>query len=237
MRGLRRKLPGHATIAAYLALFFTLTAGAIAAATIDSGDVVNGSLKSVDLKNGAGVKGSDVRNGSLRGADVRPLGSAHLAAKALKGADVNEPSLALSQRVAQLGATTNFALPILAIGLPFPNNTYTQAANESNVWIGGGQVTFSAACTQPRSAQIYLLEGAPSFSADTAAGVAQVADTGVGVVSKRFSFAGVFGGRGIAHARTGTAVNRTFFVYGTVSCNSGSGVTLDSVGVDVVAER
>ena len=236
MRRLRGKRPGHATIAAYLALFFTLTAGAMAAATIDSGDVVNGSLKSVDLKNNAGVKGSDVRNSSLRGGDVGPLRGGQVADNSLGGADANEPTLALSQRIALLGATTNFALPT-PVALPFPNNTYTQAAEESNVWIAGGQVTFSAACTQPRSIQVYLFEGGAAPTVDNVAGSAVIQDNSAGAVTRRFTFSSFAGGKGLSQVRTGAPVTRTFYAFGLANCNSGSGVTLDSVGIDVFAER
>ena len=238
MKRLRERRPGHATVAAYLALFFALTGGAIAAATIGSGDVVNNSLKSVDLKNGGGAKGIDVRNNSLRGNDIRngQLGGAHVADNSIRGADTNDTSLQLSQRVAQVDSTTNFALPT-PVPLPYPNNTYTQAANESNVWIAGGRVTFSAACTQPRSATIYLLVDGTALSTENVAGVAQIADSGTGVVTRQFNFGQFPGARAPAQVRSGAPQAHTFYVHGTPSCNSGSGVTLDSVSMDLVAER
>ena len=38
-------------------------------------------------------------------------------------------------------------------------------------------------------------------------------------------------------ARTGAPVDHTFYAYGTANCSAGAGVTLDSVGIDVVVER
>ena len=238
MRKLRDRLPGHATVVTYLALFLALTAGAMAAATIDSGDVVNGSLKSVDLKNNAGVKGSDVRNNSLRGGDVRngQLTGAQVADNSIRGADTNEPALELSQRVAQLGGVTNYVLPT-PIALAFPNNTYTQSADESNVWIGGGRITFPAACTSPRSATIYLLADGTTLATDTLVGFIQIIDNGVGSVTRHFDIAPFAGGKGTTQVKTGAPVPHTFYVIASAACNSGAGVTLDSVGVDVVAER
>ena len=237
MSRLRQKLPGHATVAAYLAIFFALSAGAIAAATIDSGDVVNNSLKSVDLKNGGGAKGIDVRNRSLRGNDIRngQLRGAQVADNSIRGADTNEPSLQLSQRILQLGATTNFAIPT-PIPLPFPNNTYTQAADETNLWIAGGQVTFSAACTQPRAAIVYLLDG-NTLVAENIVGFVQINDQGAGAVARRFTFPNYPGTQGLTQIRTGASQPHNFHVYSVGGCNSGSGITLDSIGVDVVAER
>jgi hypothetical protein len=54
-----------------LALFLVLTGGvAYAANTIGSSDVIDNSLRSIDLKNGAGVKGVDVVDDSLTGDDI-----------------------------------------------------------------------------------------------------------------------------------------------------------------------
>ena len=65
LTGIRRQWIGS------LALFLVLTGGvAYAAATIGSADVIDESLRSVDLKNGAAVKGLDVVDESLAGADV-----------------------------------------------------------------------------------------------------------------------------------------------------------------------
>lgn len=63
--------PRHAIVVAYLALFMAMSGTAYAAATIDSTDVVDESIKSVDLKNGAAVKSEDVVNESLSGQDIK----------------------------------------------------------------------------------------------------------------------------------------------------------------------
>ena len=54
-----------------LALFLVLCGGtAYAANTIGSADVIDNSLRSVDLKDGSAVTGTDVTDDSLKGADV-----------------------------------------------------------------------------------------------------------------------------------------------------------------------
>jgi hypothetical protein len=63
-------LSRHGTVAAYLALMLASTSVAYAAATIGSPEVIDNSLKSVDLKDGMAVKGVDVVNDSLTGADI-----------------------------------------------------------------------------------------------------------------------------------------------------------------------
>ena len=228
----------HGTVVAYLALFLALAGGAIAAATIDSGDVVNGSLKSVDLKNRAGVKGIDVRNGALAGGDVRngSLRGAQVADDSLGGADISEPTLAVSQLSASLGGPMGAALP-LGVAIPVPNGAYAQAATENNVYIAGGKVTFSAACIQPRSAVAYLLLDGTALTTENLAGVAQVIDTDAGASTRSFSFGPAPGARGLSQARTGVPINHQFHVLASASCNSGAGITLDSLGIDVVGER
>ena len=60
----------RANLVGYVALLVALSGTAYAAATVGSGDVINDSLKSVDLKNAKAVKSADVRDDALLGADV-----------------------------------------------------------------------------------------------------------------------------------------------------------------------
>ncbi|MCW2797153.1 hypothetical protein [Nocardioides sp.] len=79
---LTSRRPGHATVVAYLALFFAMSGTAYAATTIGSDDVVDESLRSVDLKNGAAVRSEDVVNDSVPGGG-------------LSGKDIKESTLKL----------------------------------------------------------------------------------------------------------------------------------------------
>jgi hypothetical protein len=67
-KALRAHLRGN--VVGYVALVVALSGTAYAAATVSSHDVVNDSLKSVDLKNGGAVKSKDVVDDPLKGADV-----------------------------------------------------------------------------------------------------------------------------------------------------------------------
>jgi hypothetical protein len=66
----RNVLSRHGTVAAYLALLLASSTATYAAATIGSPEVINNSLQSVDLKDGAAVTGADIVNESVLGADV-----------------------------------------------------------------------------------------------------------------------------------------------------------------------
>jgi hypothetical protein len=93
MEAVRAHVRGN--VVGYVALFVALGGTAFAAATVDSRDVVNNSLRSADLKNQKAVKGKDVRDSTLQGVDVddSSLGGADVADNSLGGADVDETTL------------------------------------------------------------------------------------------------------------------------------------------------
>ena len=102
MRGRIRAHLTYANVASSLALFIAL-AGGTAWAThevINSSDVVDNSLQSVDLKDNAGVKSADVLNdtvtgGGLAATDLKPssVGTSEVADNSLSGGDINESTL------------------------------------------------------------------------------------------------------------------------------------------------
>jgi hypothetical protein len=67
---LQRVGASHTAAAAYLALLLASSTAVYAAATIGSPEVIDNSLQSVDLRDGAAVKGVDIVNGTVAGADV-----------------------------------------------------------------------------------------------------------------------------------------------------------------------
>lgn len=244
MAGLRNKPAGrrsHGLVVAYLALFAALAGTAIAAATISSDDVVNGSIRSIDLKNNAGVKGVDVRNRSLGGADVAAgsLRASDFRANSVGGADINESTLTVQRIHRRLGGPMNAPLTSGIAHKLLPNNDFTQAAGESDQIIGGGRMTFAASCIQPRTFAAYLLLDDPLPSASSFIGIVQFQDTGTGAVTREFNFGGspFPGSAGLKLFRTQVPVNHQVFLWAGISCSSGGGATLDSARVDVVGHR
>ncbi len=59
----------HATVVAYVALVVALSGSAYAVGTVTSADIVDDTIRSVDLKNGAAVKSIDVKD-ALSGSDA-----------------------------------------------------------------------------------------------------------------------------------------------------------------------
>ncbi len=70
MKKLHRIRPSAAMTVACLALFVAFGGVGYAAATIDSGAIVNNSIRSKDVKN-RGLRGGDVRKNTLGGAQIR----------------------------------------------------------------------------------------------------------------------------------------------------------------------
>jgi hypothetical protein len=96
MRGWLSRSPKltYANVTATLALVLALGGGAYAAATIDSGDVVDDSLRSRDIKD-ATLAGRDIHDGAVGGSDVRDgsLGTKDVANGSLVGRDVADEAL------------------------------------------------------------------------------------------------------------------------------------------------
>lgn len=63
--------PSHATIVAYLALIIAIgTGGAYAIDKVSSQDIRDGSVRSIDLRDGKGVRGRDLKPDSLAGQQI-----------------------------------------------------------------------------------------------------------------------------------------------------------------------
>lgn len=66
---IRRHL-NYANVTATMALFVALGGGAYAVTSVDSRDIANDSVKSVDLKNRRAVRGKDVKRNAITGRQI-----------------------------------------------------------------------------------------------------------------------------------------------------------------------
>ena len=166
------------------------------------------------------VTGSKIADGSVTGAKIAP-GSTNF-----------------SQRVARL--TKNELIPLDSASGVFQVGTYTQNVNEALQILGSIEVEFAAACTQPRSAQVFLVIDAPFLLSPTdIAGFAVVEDKGAGVVRERASFA-PFPGGGSALYRSAPAAStsRAFSLYfAGANCAAGEGVNLLNTQIDLIGTK
>jgi hypothetical protein len=139
LAGIRSRLT-YANVVSTLCLFILLGGVAWAAATINSKDVIDNSLKSVDLKDGKGVQGADVAPGSLGGAaiDESSLGKVPSAASAdsatdadtLDGKDSGDFAAAGSDGTVFMGSTGgNIGSGTMFVA---PSGSSTTFVNEAN---------------------------------------------------------------------------------------------------------
>jgi hypothetical protein len=99
LRSFRQRL-SYSNVTATVALFIALGGTSYAVIRVDSGDVVDNSLRSADMRDNS-VRGRDIRDRTLHGRDVRPNG--------LGGGAVKESSLGrvpLAADAERLGGST-----------------------------------------------------------------------------------------------------------------------------------
>ena len=96
MKSLLRRRPSPALIIAVIALFISLSGVSYGVATgfIDSREIQNNQVRSVDIRNNE-IRTKDLRNNEIRGIDVRnsTIQSRDIAINAVRGEDVKEDTL------------------------------------------------------------------------------------------------------------------------------------------------
>ena len=97
MKSLLRRRPSPALIIAVIALFISLSGVSYGVATgfIDSREILNNQVRSVDIRNNE-IRTRDLRNNEVRGIDIRnsTIQSRDIAINAVRGEDVKEDTLA-----------------------------------------------------------------------------------------------------------------------------------------------
>jgi hypothetical protein len=149
-----------ALVISLVALFAALSGAALAlpgTQTVNSGDVKNESLKSIDLKDNKAVASSDVIDESLASTDVQD--------NSLTGADVDESTLGQVPNAATLSGKTASAFTsssiyknesAVAAGTTIGDGTQVaaEACNPGDILLSGGPANINATTT--------LLESFPS---------------------------------------------------------------------------
>jgi hypothetical protein len=97
VKSLLRRRPSPALIIAVIALFISLSGVSYGVATgfIDSREILNNQVRSVDIRNNE-IRTRDLRNNEVRGIDIRnsTIQSRDIAINAVRGEDVKEDTLA-----------------------------------------------------------------------------------------------------------------------------------------------
>ena len=244
MKKVRGKLT-YANVISSLALFLVLSGGAAFAASqlaknsVGTKQLKKNSVTAAKIKKNAvtaaklkakAVTGAKIADGAVTGAKI--------AAGAVTGANINVASTPFSQVVARLRGESQFPLSGTAAVYPLNNPTYTQPAGEDDNYLGAVDVTFSAACTQPRSAAAYLLIDAENPLVPTPEniiGVGQIENKGSGATSRRVNVGPYIYGAIRFAPKADTPHTLTLLTLGT--CTTGSGITATFGGVDVIGTK
>jgi len=251
-----RKHLTYANVMSSIAVFVVLGGAAVAASQLPKKSVgpkqlKNNAVTTAKIKKNAVTK-AKIKKGAVDNSKLADgaVGNSKLADNAVtgnkiadgsvSGADINAGSTVFSQLVAEIRGTS--PLPVTTGSVyPFNNPTYTQAAGEDNQFVGAVDVNFGAGCNPPRSAIAYLLVDPANPGVPTAndlAGYATVSDTSGGSVNRRGEFVPLVGGAGMSKFAPPANTQHTFFVYvGSASCSSGSGISINGAGVDVIGTK
>lgn len=236
----------YANVVSTLALFLVLCGGAAIAAKVPKKSVGPSQLKAnavttAKIKANA-VTTRKIKRGAVSNAKIkdRAVEGAKIADSSITADDIDEDATPFSRVV--LRARGSSAVPVTGEVKLYPlgNAAYAQAANENDTFIGALDVTFSAACTSPRSATAQVLLDAPDplnpAESDVVAQGTFKDDVGAGNLSRRIEL-GAFGGVTPTRFEPGSAKSRrlSLIVFGT--CTVGSGITATFGGVNVIGTK
>jgi hypothetical protein len=225
-----RKRLTYANVMSSIAAFLALAgATAFAAEKIGSHQLKANSVTTAKIKKNA-VSASKIKKNAITTAKIRNA--------AVTGEKINAESTPFARVVAKLRGSSPLALTEALQIYPMSPNTYTQAAEEDDNYLGEMDVTFGPACAPPRSAAgLVLVDAANPAEPETEQIVAfgEVGDKAGGTVIKHlqlgpFSF---FGSR----FEPGTATPHTVNLVVEATCEAGRGVQVTSAGVDVIGTK
>jgi hypothetical protein len=149
--------PSPAIVIAVIALFISLSGVSYGVATgfIDSREIQNNQVRSVDIRNNE-IRTKDLRNNEIRGIDIRnsTVQSRDIAINAVRGEDVREDTLAKvpSALLADSATTASNADNVSSLKI-IPLTTVAEGADPV-VLATHGPLTLSGACAAGASARL-----------------------------------------------------------------------------------
>jgi hypothetical protein len=171
------------------------------------------------IKKGA-VDGSKIADGSVTGTEI-------------DGASTPFGRVVAKPESTQAGS--------LEGALAYPIGTFTKNANEATILIPSADITFSASCTPPRTAQLFLVVDAADPSAPGPLDIAAlgfVIDESTGQVSRRMDFSPLPPPAHPLSYSGPSAGTHSFALLNTGGgCSGGSGVSITAGRVEVVGVK
>jgi len=152
------------------------------------------------------------------------------------GADINLPTTPFSRVTERMRGSSILPMSTALQVYPLSPSTYVQPPEEVDSYAGAVDLTFSAACAAPRSANAYVLvDPADPLKPEPGDIVAsgQIGNPVEGTLSQRLEIGSGTGGR----FEPGTAKPHNVFLVVEGKCGTGGGIVASAGAVDVIGTR
>jgi hypothetical protein len=181
------------------------------------------------IKNGA-VDAAKLADGSVNGAKV--------ADGSLTEGDINLGATPFARIVYEARGSSSVAVTKTAItAYPLSNGTYTQEAGRTDLFTGAGDVTFSPACTPPRTVTVIAFLDPPDPSKLTSFSNIVAAGTGADETGSRPTVRVSMGPYLGSSFQQAAATNHSIVMGVQLNCSAGDGATMTSGAIDVLGAK
>jgi hypothetical protein len=245
MRTIGRRLT-YANVVSTIALFLVLAGGAAYAARTAKKSVGPAQLKAnavttAKIKANAittrKIKRNAVANAKIKAGAVE---SEKIADGSVAYTDLEPNSMPFSRVVHRARGSSPLAITETPKSYPLGEAAYTQAATESDSFLGALDIAYSGECKAPREVTAYLLVDSPEplkFKDDEVAAYGHDKDeAGVGPLSRRIEI-GPGGPASGTLFEPGAPINRKLSLVVEGKCTLGSGIAASFGGVNVIGTR
>jgi hypothetical protein len=233
MRQIRKRLT-YANVMSSIAVFLVLGGAAFAATQLPRNSVGTKQLKAGAVTT-AKLHSNAVTRAKIKGGAVD---GSKIADGSVTGADINAESTPFSRVVAKLRSSTSLGVTTESQVYPLNPSTYTQAAEEDDVYDGAVDVTFQPGCEAPREVIAWILVDPTNpiklEPTESRVSVGFTEDKAGGTVTKRVEIAPVYWA---SRFEPGTAKSHTVSLVVEGECKAGSGITATFGGVDVIGTK
>jgi hypothetical protein len=224
----------YANVMSSIAVFLVLGGGAYAL-----GRLPRHSVGVTQLKAGA-VTAPKLHRNAVTSAKIRygAVDGGKIADGSITGSDINATSMPFGRVVAKLRGTTSLDLTTEPQVYALNPSSYTQAAEEDDIYGGAVDVSFAAGCEAPRAARAWILVDAADAAAlkpaESVVSGGSVEDLSGGSLTTRLEIAPALGG---FRFEPGIDKSRGVSVVVRGECATGGGITATAGGVDVIGTR
>jgi hypothetical protein len=245
MQAIARRLT-YANVVSTLALFLVLAGGAAYAARVPRKSVGPRQLKAnavttAKIKANA-VTTRKIKRNAVASAKIKngAIETEKIADGSVSLNDLNSSTMPFSRVVDRARGSSALAVIEAFRAYPLGEAAFTQAPNENDTFIGALDITFSAECEAPRTATAYLLLDAadptnPQDADRVAAGTVED-KAGVGALGRRIEL-GSFAGVTPSRFEPGSPKSHRLSLVVSGKCESGSGITANFGGANVIATK